>query len=492
MTLRRSAIPAAMMLLVAWGTACSPERIVDNAPLPPDVADPGLTKTPAGAVAAYHGTLSLFNSAFAANVVNGLTQGSFVVASGVISDELQDGSVGEPISVFTARTPLDSRVAPECPYGVPTTTCNEDYYGVVYSALQGVRANASEARGLLTHYAPDSLRALTGHLYALTAYTETFLADLYCSGVPLSTIDFEGNYTLKPGSSTDEVYQHALLFFDSALTLAADSERIMNLARVGKGRVLLDLGQYAAAAQAVAEVPNDFAYREFYTATSAGGTSTPALLNFAYYQAGSRWEITVADTEGHNGLDYRSSRDPRTASTALATKNGYGVTLYHPDKYATSGVTPVVVASGIEARLIEAEAALNAGDASWLDKLNALRTDGTFDTQPSDTNPAVTDTLWHAGIGGVAGLRPLGDPSTPDARVDLLFRERAFWLFLTGHRQGDLRRLVRNYGRVADAVYPTGRYAGGSGSYGSDVTVPIPARERQGNPLFTGCLNRGA
>jgi hypothetical protein len=71
-----------------------------------------------------------------------------------------------------------------------------------------------------------------------------------------------------------------------------------------------------------------------------------------------------------------------------------------------------------------------------------------------------------------------------------MFRERAFWLFLTGHRQGDLRRLIRQYGRNAVQVYPTGAYPGGA-TYGNDVTAPIPAAERLSNTLFTGCASRG-
>jgi len=89
------------------------------------------------------------------------------------------------------------------------------------------------------------------------------------------------------------------------------------------------------------------------------------------------------------------------------------------------------------------------------------------------------------------GLPPLTDPGSADARLALLFQERAYWLFLTGHRQGDLRRLVRNYQRLPDAVYPTGVYYGGQGFYGTDVTLPIPASELP-NPLFHGCLNREA
>ena len=52
------------------------------------------------------------------------------------------------------------------------------------------------------------------------------------------------------------------------------------------------------------------------------------------------------------------------------------------------------------------------------------------------------------------GLDTLVDPGTADSRLDLLYRERAFWLLRTGHRLGDLRRLIRNYGRSAETVFP--------------------------------------
>jgi len=128
-----------------------------------------------------------------------------------------------------------------------------------------------------------------------------------------------------------------------------------------------------------------------------------------------------------------------------------------------------VVADGIEARLIEAEAMLQNGDGpGMVNALNALRAD--------------------AGNNGNFNLPALTDPGTTDGRVDLLFRERAFWLFATGHRLGDMRRLVRQYGRPANTVFPTGPYFKG-GNYGTDVNLPVPFAE-QNNPNFTGCLNR--
>jgi hypothetical protein len=182
---------------------------------------------------------------------------------------------------------------------------------------------------------------------------------------------------------------------------------------------------------------------------------------------------TVADREGVNGIPYISSHDPRSAVVVD--------TFYlrsFPAKYQASlsgnGASPIVIASGIEARLIEAETQLQPADVPsgpWLQTLNNLR--------------------------GTIGLSDTTDPGDAEGRISLLFSERAYWLFLTGHRQGDLRRLLREYGSYPkfndqSLVYPAGEYtASGTGVYGSDVVVPIPLAEYT-NSLFHGCINRGA
>ncbi|MBX6331828.1 MAG: hypothetical protein IRY91_08275 [Gemmatimonadaceae bacterium] len=471
---RAGAWTAGALLALA---ACSPERVVSDAKLPSGVADPTLLHNASGAVAAYHASLVAFRKAF----------NNTVAISGLLTDELQSGAVGQPITLWDFRADVDSRSIPELT-DPNASLPSSDGQIPAYFYLQTVRGQVQEAKGLLADFGGDTVQALAGHSDAIEGYADVLLADLYCSGIPLSTLDYDGDYTLASGSTTADVYERAVALFDSALTLAADSARVMNLARVGKGRALLALGRYADAALAVADVPDDFAYQVLFTT----GDTIASFANQSAADAGmGPWRYTTTDREGINGLDYRSSRDPRVAAVAIGA-NRYGQTIYHPTKYNATGTTPIVLASGIEARLIEAEAALVAGSASWLTTLNALRTDGTFDTQPSDTNPAVTDTLWHAGAGGVAGLAPLADPGTPDARVDLLFRERAFWLYLTGQRQGDLRRLIRQYGRTPAQVYPTGPYPGASGLYSGDVTIPVPAAERAFNSKYTGCINRGA
>jgi hypothetical protein len=142
------------------------------------------------------------------------------------------------------------------------------------------------------------------------------------------------------------------------------------------------------------------------------------------------------------------------------------VPLYLQLKYPELG-SPIPLASSTEAQLIQAEAALNKGaSASYLTTVNTLR----------------------AGY----QLPPLTDPGTAQGRVRQFFRERAFFLWLTGHRLSDLRRLVRQYGFTSEQVFPTTQTINGA-PYGPDVNFPIPQQE-QNNPQFPNgsCIDRSA
>jgi hypothetical protein len=156
---------------------------------------------------------------------------------------------------------------------------------------------------------------------------------------------------------------------------------------------------------------------------------------------------------------------------------------YYPTKFGLPS-SDIPLASGIEARLIQAEADLQAGNvAVWTADLNSLRADST------DTH--------------VGGLLPLTADSTTGAataeQVQVMFRERAFWLYGEGYRLGDMRRMIRQYGLDQSTVYPVGAYPGAAvpllptplPNYGTDVnfTLPTPAGGLSDpNPAFKGCL----
>jgi hypothetical protein len=151
---------------------------------------------------------------------------------------------------------------------------------------------------------------------------------------------------------------------------------------------------------------------------------------------------------------------------------------YYPTKFGNPPTGLIPLATGVEARLIEAEAALAASQIGpWAAALNNLRATGEASPIPPLTADSTT----------------LADSTM---RVDVMFRERAFWLFGTGARLGDMRRLVRQYGRDPSAVFPKGVYAGGAVSglptYGTDVSLTLPTRQSGNttpNPHYKGCLS---
>ena len=161
-----------------------------------------------------------------------------------------------------------------------------------------------------------------------------------------------------------------------------------------------------------------------------------------------------------NALPFVSAKDPRVPTSKLTPRAFDGVTSFDAQLIWPTRETPVPLLQGIEARLIEAEAALTAGDATtFLQKLNDLRA-------PTGTNS-----------GGIAGLAPLVDPGTASGRQDLLFRERAFWLFGRGVRLFDLRRRIRDYGLPATSFPGSGAAFFKGGSYGTQVSIPVPQAE---------------
>lgn len=308
-------------------------------------------------------------------------------------------------------------------------------------------------------------------------YSFIHLAENFCSGVPIGAVTLTGELQPGPGKTTAELLNEAIQRFDAAMTVAtaAGDNQQLNLARVGKARALQDLGRFAEAAALAAQVPAGFVFMVDYSENASGqNNGIWSNINASRRSSAASLEGTV-----NQGLRY-FDRTARTASTMTIDPRApilsRSVGLFRPSnpvfrqgKYPDRG-GDVPLATYTEAQLIVAENLLNKGQsAAYLPVLNALRA-------------------------GVPGLAPLTDPGTPQERVLQLYEERAFWLWLTAHRLGDLRRLIRAYpelGFTEDNVFPTGRTIFGR-PYGNDVNMPIPFQEGN-NPEFQGeCFDRKA
>lgn len=433
---------------------------VDN----PDTVNPDDVNTPQGLTALHAGALGDFSVAYGGNGPAGI-EGQILV-SGSFSDELGNSET------FPTRKEYDQRAI----------DLKNGTLDAVFRNLQNARRSAEVAATTLARLSasPTTDSRIT-ELYALTGLTYVMMGENYCSGVPISNFTAAGDLEFGDPQTTQQLFERALALFDLGLAVQGNAAST-NLAKVGKGRVLLDLGRFADAAAAVAGVPVTFAYNTTHTlAVNRQQNGVFSLLNQAE-------RFTVADNDGGNGLAFRSAMDPRVPWARIpATDVGFdnATPQYDQGKYANESA-PIAVATGVEAELILAEVALRTSQVTtWLDKLNALR-----------ANTALYPAALPAGFpAAFPALQPLVDPGTAAGRTDLMFRERAFWLYLTGHRVGDLRRLIRDYGATA-AVFPG---SGGApyvingnnkgGVFGGDVNLPVPFNETN-NPKFTQCIDR--
>lgn len=441
-TLRLS---AAALLLGVPILGCSTDELLRVQD--PDVATPGSLRSKEALPVVLAGALGDFHVAYQGPGDGNESSGQ-IGYSGLLADEFRSSDT------FPTRNEIDQR----------TIQLENASNEAEFVRLSRARASADLAVRRYAEFDPAAPEYALA--YALDGYATALFGENYCSGVPFSTLTDAGELQYGQPLATADIFQRAIEKFDAALGTSGIDSTFTYLAKIGKARAQLNLGQYAEAAATVAGVPTDFVY---YIESSE---NTSRQNNGVWTFNVSVGRLSVADSEGGNGLGFISAGDPRVPTEDAEDTGFDGVTpLFYTGIY-TDRASPAILASGLEARLIEAEAQLASG-GNWLGTLNSLR------GSPPAYSPAAGATLT-----------PLVDPVTPAARVDLLFRERAFWLAYTSHRLGDMRRLIRQYGRNSESIFPTGEFPKG-GSYGSDVNLPVPVVE-QNNPNFSGCIDRNA
>src|SRR3990172_293014 len=324
-----------------------------------------------------------------------------------------------------------------------------------------------------------------GQMWWTMGYAELSLAENFCNGVPLGDAS-TGQPVYGPPLTSAEILGIAIPPFDSALAMAtatdANSVGLKNLATIHKARALVDLGQFSAAAALVAPIATNYGNTVFtFTLTAGDGVRDVFIWNYN----NSVKRMTVSDSYDitgviKNALPFASAQDPRVKTVGSSTGTsargrGFDGSTNLVTQEIWGRLDPPYIVSGLDARLIEAEAKVQATDfAGTTAVLNALR------ATPQTLGPAFTTPVMAA----------LPVPATKDAAIDQFFREKAFWQFSRGYRLNDLRRLVRQYGRLQGNVFPSGTYFKGD-TYGSDVNFPVTPNELN-NPQFTGCIDRKA
>lgn len=412
-----------------------------------DIIDPSGQNTPEGAQAKYLGAITDFTFAKDGDGENDPVFGTdgLVLLGGLMSDEF----------IFATTPPSQQEVDQR---GATNLNPNID---AVFRNLHRARRAAEEAADRLARFSLDSTDDPgIPEMLALSGYTYIFLTENFCPAVTYSNTK-DGNIIPGPQIQRDSALRIAIGKFDSAITLsiAAGLPNIEALARVGKARALLNIdtsivAMAITADTIVAPVASDFSY------DSEHSNATSRLEN-AVLVYGRDGDWSVADNEGGTGLPFLTALDPRVPYIDTGELGLDGTTpLFSAIKYP-SVESPIPVADGTEARLIQAEALLRAGQFGTMNSaLNVLR--------------------------ATIGLPDLPVPATQAEAENQLFSERGFWLYATGHRLGDMRRLVRQYGRTVDAVFPTGGYHKGGG-YSTQVSLLVPVSEAS-NPNFNPAL----
>ncbi len=446
----------------------------------PTIVPPGSLSDSAALGTLRAGAIGNFSIAFSGDHPDGSggTGEGVIMYGGLLADEWIDSET------FPTRIEVDART-------IQVTNADVDlWYRLLHQARNAAEKAAAQYAALLPNDA--------GHaeMLSLAGYTYLFFAETYCSGVPVSHLDaVTGKITYGVPLTTRQLIDTAIARFDAALGVAATvtnatlKQTMTNLANVGKARALADSGDFAAAAVAVSAVPTSFAYLSEHSEIST-------YENNGVFNGNTQdRRYSVADREGANGFPFRSVIDPRTPvrRRTAGSRNGFdGLTPQFNNFRFGDRKAPIPLATGVEARLIEAEAALQTDtanpSAAFFTAVNDPRANPSSRSYLNPSPFSRTDTLTNP-IPVLPNLTAVDDTAAGGA-VNLLFNERARWLWLTAHRLGDLRRLIRQYGRPANTVFPTGPYFKSNPSvYGPDVNIPVPITE-QNNPNFKACLDR--
>jgi hypothetical protein len=462
MKLRDGAARTATAAVVAAGSlllgACNVKQEL-LAPQQPGVISPGSVANTAAADALYVGALGRWKNAMNGN--GGNTEAIWNWEA-LFTDELQSSDT------FSQRNDADQR----------QLQTNDGVLTPIYQNAQQARGRARDAILSLIAYDASAVgKQHVGEMYLQMGYIEAIMSEAFCNGIPFGeTLNGVPQYT-QPLTDADG-FKLALTRLDTALTYltATDAATVTlkNAVLIERGRIKIDMGDFAGAATETASVPTSYQYNWDYSQTTFDNEWWVMGPSVKRYTAG---DSTGRAGQIFNAIPFARLNDPRVSITDTHTTSEDNTTDFvQVNNWGRDD--PIPVLSGIDARLVEAEAKLNAHDLAGMTTiLNALRT--------------APQTL---GIFKVAAMTALPAPADQASATDLFFREKALWQFERGWRMGDLRRLVRQYGRTQDKVFPSGTFVRNgtpSGPFGSQVAFPVPDQELN-NPNFHGCLDTKA
>ena len=291
-----------------------------------------------------------------------------------------------------------------------------------WANVQSARWTAERAISRIGRLVPDSAsnrHVATTSLWA--GFANRMLGDNFCQ------VTFNGGPPRDPKEALKRAEEHFTRAID--IGRAARMDTLVTAALGGRAQTRMMLGNWQGAVADAGQVPIEFG---FVIDHSPNTQSWNTIVAFGF--DGTRGEATVwgtpfADWGVNFSLpaaqrrgDPRVEFDARTDTLQQYIKgNDDRRPRWRQLKYQVSGDnTPLV--RGTEMRLIEAEAALVAGNwQAAVDKINQVRT------------------LWNGFLEDQFDL-PMVSASGPTEAWHLLMKERGIEMWLEGRRLGDLRR----------------------------------------------------
>ena len=354
---------------------------------------------------------------------------------------------------------------------------NATLTGAMYTRLHQARMQADTTVDLLQNRLQDPAfeevvdqlneGIALGKLYG--GFSRIWMAELYCWSILTGT--FPESSPLIP----DNRMLQALTFLQEAETLAAIArlEEIRLAAIVGQARAHLWLRNFPQAATLAAEVPRDFVHWAEFSQNDPAQYNEMYMFTWGDIQT-IRW--TVGDGTTSIRGNERWEHFNEFLSLNLLELEPEGFTAFTSSiPVSLQGLynradSRVLGASGVEAMLIRAEAAVRSGQTATAEQLlNDLRSDYSLRAtiQWGVDPPDSADELQDLTLAGTLGQ---------DLRTVAAERARELWL--TGDRLTTSRRLRLDPTVNIDLFPPVKTRIGG----GDDIAFPIVQLELDNNP----------
>lgn len=421
---RRSVRLGAVATVLVLAACGNPLDVVTTSRIPAENIE-----TPANAQLLVDGAVADFECAFGAYVVQSATVGEEFIYAQQTAD----------------RTPADARRTTENDSRYATFTCA----GLgIYAPLQTARSSAETVLGYLKTWTDAEVPVNRTNLIAIASayagYSYVMLGEGFCT-MSISRINPDRSIDYGGQISRDSVFKIAVTRFTEAIAAAgtAGNADITRMAYVGRARAKLNLRDFAGAKADAQQVPAG------YTKNASYSDAIGRRNNFVFN------DNSAVNRASSIGIPYRTLNDTRVPIVnGNFTTAATGVAHFYQTKYAT-GSAAIPLATYEEAQLIIAEADIRAGSlATALPILAASRTRG--------------------GQGVFTGT------SQAEYLAELVDQRRRE-LFLESHHLGDIQRYSLALSPTTGAPYHFG-----GGAYGTQTCFPLPAAEKQNNPLIGG------